>query len=90
VFAKYSLRNERNEGWELKAGVSMVGPMLTQLTGFGLSWIPESQKSIDAGVAYRWRNYNFDLMVTNLDNDPFYLTRDQPPRTYRFSVTTQF
>jgi iron complex outermembrane receptor protein len=90
IFAKYSLRNERNEGWELKAGISAVGPMLTQLTGLGLTWIPERQESIDAGVAYRWRDYNFDLMVTNLGNDPFYITRDQPPRTYRLSVSTQF
>ena len=90
VFAKYSLRDASNQGWELKAGISAVGPMLTQLTGLGLTWIPERQKSIDAGVAYRWRDYNFDLMVTNLGNDPFYITRDQPPRTYRFSVATQF
>lgn len=90
VFAKYSFRNARNEGWEVKAGISAVGPMLTQLTGYGLTWIPERQESIDAGVAYRWDNYNFDLMVTNLGNDPFYITRDQPPRTYRFSVSTQF
>jgi outer membrane receptor for ferric coprogen and ferric-rhodotorulic acid len=90
VFAKYSLRNERNEGFELKAGISAVGQTLTQLTGFGLTWIPDTQKSIDAGVAYRWRNYDFDLMVTNIGNDPFYITRDQPPRTYRFSVAAQF
>lgn len=90
VFAKYSFRNARNEGWEVKAGVAMVGPLLTQLTGFGLTWIPDRQQSLDAGVAYRWNNYNFDLMVTNLGNDPFYITRDQPPRTYRFSVSTQF
>lgn len=90
IFAKYSFRDARNQGWEVKAGIAAVGSLYTQLTGFGLTRIPESQKSYDAGVAYRWREYNLDLMVTNLGNDPFYITRDQPPRTYRFSVSTRF
>lgn len=90
LFAKYSFRDARNQGWEVKAGVAAVGPMLTQLTGYGLAWIPERQESIDAGVSYQWKNYNFDLMVTNLGNDPYLITRDQPPRTYRLSVSTQF
>lgn len=90
VFAKYSFRNERNLGWEIKAGISAVGPLLTQLTGFGLTKIPDTQRSYDAGVAYRWKSYNFDLMVTNLDSAPFYITRDQAPRTIRFSASTQF
>jgi hypothetical protein len=67
-----------------------VGPLLTQLTGFGLTKIPDTQRSYDAGVAYRWKSYNFDLMVTNLDSAPFYITRDQAPRTIRFSASTQF
>jgi hypothetical protein len=29
-------------------------------------------------------------MVTNLDSAPFYITRDQAPRTIRFSASTQF
>jgi len=89
VFAKYSFR-KHDQGWEAKAGVTWVGPLWTQLTGYGLVQIPESQKSIDAGAAYRWKNYTFDLMVTNLGNDPLFITRDQPPRTYRFSVSAQF
>ncbi|HVU35735.1 MAG TPA: TonB-dependent receptor [Opitutaceae bacterium] len=90
VFAKYSFRNERGQGLELKAGVAAVGPLITQMTGYGLMWIPESQHSYDAGASYVWRRYNFDLMVTNIGNDPFLITRDQPPRTYRFSVSTRF
>jgi iron complex outermembrane receptor protein len=90
LFAKYSFRDAREQGWELKAGMSLIGPQLTQLTGYGLVEIPESQHSYDAGVAYRWKTYDFDLMVTNIGNDPFVITRDQPPRTYRFSVSTRF
>lgn len=90
VFAKYSFRDAHDQGWELKAGVSAIGPQITQLTGYGLTAIPESQQSYDAGVSYRWRAYNADFMVTNIGNDPFVITRDQPPRTYRFSVSTRF
>lgn len=90
VFAKYSFRDARGQGWEVKAGVASIGALYTQLTGYGLVKIPDYQKSFDAGVAYKWRDYTFDLMVTNIGNDPFYITRDQAPRTYRFSVATRF
>lgn len=90
VFVKYSFRDKQEQGWEVKGGVTAIGALLTQITGYGLSRVPESQKSYDLGAAYRWKKYNFDLMVTNLTNSPFLITRDQPPRTYRFSVTTQF
>lgn len=90
VFLKYSFRDAKAQGWEVKGGMAAIGPLLTQITGFGLSKIPDSQRSFDLGAAYRWKNYNFDLMVTNLTNDPFLITRDQAPRTYRFSVSAQF
>jgi outer membrane receptor for ferric coprogen and ferric-rhodotorulic acid len=90
IFLKYSFRDPKAQGWEVKGGVTAIGPLLTQLTGFGLSQIPDGQKSYDVGAGYRWKNYNFDLMVTNLTNDPFLITRDQAPRTYRFSVSATF
>jgi outer membrane receptor for ferric coprogen and ferric-rhodotorulic acid len=90
VFAKYSFRDRQNQGWEVKAGVAAVGALYTQLTGFGLTRIPDSQNTFDAGASYTWKKYHFDLMVTNLTNEPFFITRDQPPRTYRFSVSTRF
>lgn len=90
LFGKYTLAETRDHAWTLKAGVSIIGPVLAQLTGFGLTQIPSSQHSYDAGVAYRWKNYDFDFMVTNIGNDPFLITRDQPPRTYRFSVSARF
>lgn len=89
LFLKYSFRHHE-QGWEVKAGVSAIGPLLTQLTGYGLVQIPESQHSYDAGVSYAWKKWNFDLMVTNIGEDPLVITRDQPPRTYRFSVSTRF
>jgi catecholate siderophore receptor len=90
IFMKYSFRNAQQQGWEVKGGVTAIGPLLTQITGFGLSQVPSSQRSIDLGASYTWKKYNFDVMVTNVGNDPFVITRDQPPRTYRFSVSTRF
>lgn len=91
VWGKYNLANPQGQGWSLKGGVALIGPLNTTLTGYTGSFrIPHTQKSIDAGVGYRWRRYDFDFMVNNLDNDPFLVTRDQPSRNYRLSVSTQF
>jgi len=90
LFAKYSFQDAQKHGWTVKGGVTFIGPLLSQITGFGLTEIPESQHSYDAGASYRWREYDFDFMVTNIGNDPFLITRDQAPRTYRFSVSTRF
>jgi len=90
IFAKYSFLNEQDQGWEVKAGVAAIGSLYTQLSGFGLTRIPDSQQTYDAGATYRWKRYLFDLMVTNLTDEVFLITRDQAPRTIRFSVSTQF
>jgi len=90
LFLKYSFRDQKEQGFEVKGGVAALGPLLTQMTGYGLVSIPESQHSYDAGVSYRWRKYDVDFMVTNIGNDPFLITRDQAPRTYRLSVTGRF
>lgn len=90
VFMKYSFRDTKNEGFEVKAGLSAIGPFLAQITNFGLTKIPQNQKSVDLGASYRWQKYDFDLMVTNVTNAPFLVTRDQPPRTVRLSVATRF
>src|SRR5690606_22114868 len=90
LWGKYSFRNQ-GEGWLLKGGVSLIGPTWTTLTNFtGQFEIPHVQKSFDLGAGYRWRGYDFDLMVTNVGNDPFLITRDQPSRAYRLSISTQF
>lgn len=90
TFARYSFRDSHNHGLLLKAGLSLIGPVWTQATGIGLVEVPHVQKNIDLGAAYRIGNYDIDFMVTNVANDPFLITRDQPPRTYRLSVTTLF
>jgi outer membrane receptor protein involved in Fe transport len=90
LFAKYSFQDNRGQGFTVKGGVSGIGPFWAQVTGPGLTYIPHRQKSLDFGLGYRWKKYDFDLLATNLDNDPYLITRDQAPRTYHFSVATKF
>ena len=91
LFVKHSLRDAKEQGWEIKGGVTAVGKLLASLaSGHGFAYIPDAQYSFDAGVSYSWRKYHFDFMVTNLTEEPFLITRDQAPRTYRFSVATKF
>ncbi len=88
VFAKYSFRNANDDGLELKAGVNAIGPFWTQLETE--AYIPHSQHNYDAGFDYKWHHYLLNFMVTNLDNSPFLITRDQPPRSYKGTIEYRF
>ncbi len=44
----------------------------------------------DAGVNYRWRQFSFDALVTNLTNEPIFLMRGAPPRRVNFTVTSNW
>lgn len=93
IFAKYVLFETKAQSFYLKAGVNGIGPFsgqVTLATGAKVVYVPHSQKNIDAGAGYRWKNYDVDVMVTNIDNDPYLVTRDQAPRTYRFSISARF
>lgn len=90
LFAKYSFRDEQSQGWEVRGGVSAIGPFYAQVTGVGLTYVPEKQRSFDAGVSYRWQRYTVDLAVNNIDSSPMLVTRTQPPRTYNLTLTAQF
>jgi outer membrane receptor protein involved in Fe transport len=92
-FGKYVVWKAPTMDAYLKAGLSGIGPFTAQATlstGATLIYIPQSQKNIDAGGGFHWRNYNVDMMVTNIANDPYLVTRDQPPRTFRFSFSAHY
>ncbi len=93
IVAKYNIPIKKDQGLDLKAGLSGIGPFWSQFTmatGAQILYVPHSQKNIDVGAGYSWRRYYFDFIVKNVDNDPFLVTHDQAPRTYRFSVSTSF
>lgn len=59
-------------------------------TGVGLTLVPESQRTFDAGLSYRWKRYTADLAINNIDSSPMMITRTQPPRTYNLTLTADF
>ncbi len=95
-FGKYSFRDARGMGWVLKAGTSWVGPMAIQVpNGTGIYAgsrynYPESQKTFDVGAAYRFGRWEADLQINNVGSDYFYLTRTNPLRSYRLTLTSRF
>jgi outer membrane receptor for monomeric catechols len=90
LFAKYSFRDSQGHGWEVRAGISAIGPFYAQVTGVGLTLVPESQRTFDAGLSYRWKRYTADLAINNIDSSPMMITRTQPPRTYNLTLTADF
>jgi len=89
-FGKYSFRDGRQNGWLVKGGVSLLGPLYLQVTNVGLVHLDKVQRSFDAGVAYRRGRYEVDFMVRNLTDDVVMVTRDNAPRNYRLSLTARF
>lgn len=95
-FGKYSFRDDKGMGWVVKAGASWIGPMAIQVpNGTGIYAgarynYPESQGTFDLGAAYRVGRWEVDLQVNNVGSDFFYLTRTNPLRSYRLSLTGRF
>jgi outer membrane receptor protein involved in Fe transport len=95
-FGKYSFRDTKGLGWLVKAGATFVGPMAIQVpNGTGVFAgsrynYPNSQHTFDAGAAYRFGRWDLDLQVNNAGADFFYLTRTNPLRSYRLTLTTRF
>lgn len=95
-FGKYSFRDPKGQGWVVKAGTSWVGPMAIQVpNGTGVFAgsrynYPDSQHTFDVGTAYRFGRWEADLQVNNIGADYFYLTRTNPLRSYRLTLTGRF
>jgi len=95
-FGKYSFRNPKGQGWVVKAGTSWVGPMAIQVPNGTGAFVgsrynyPDSQHTFDVGAAYRFGRWETDLQVNNVGADFFYLTRTNPLRSYRLTLTAKF
>ncbi|MSU72959.1 MAG: TonB-dependent receptor [Opitutus sp.] len=95
-FGKYSFRDAKGTGWVVKAGTTWVGPMAIQVpNGTGIYAgsrynYPESQHTFDLGAAYRFGRWEADLQVNNVGSDFFYLTRTNPLRSFRLSLSGRF
>lgn len=92
VFTKYSLRDASGKGFGLRGGVSAIGPFVQQVGG-ALSRVEQDgmQWRADVGVDYRInRNQSVDLLVKNVTNEPYIVTRTNPPREIIVSYKYDF
>jgi outer membrane receptor for ferric coprogen and ferric-rhodotorulic acid len=95
LFVKYNLHNADNRGWTLRGGVSVIGPFMQQVGGglgdAGRIQMDGSQHRFDFGAAYQVNdNLSFDIMLKNATNEPYIVTRTNPPRDIRFTVRSSF
>lgn len=91
VFTRYDFKNTNGQGFGLRGGLSMIGPFVQQVGGaLGRIEMDSSQWRMDLGVDYAInRNNSIDLLVKNVTNEPYIVTRTNPLRdirlTYRYS-----
>src|SRR5690606_7176268 len=85
VFTKYSLRDDNNRGFSLRGGVSVIGPFVQQVGGsIGRVFMDETQWRADIGFDYRFNDtHSIDVIVKNVTNEPYIVTRTNPPRQLR-------
>jgi len=86
LHGKYSLRNDRGNGFELTAGGKMWAKGFT-LNSTSFVEYGKDQYSLDAGVSYYWRSgrYGLHFRVNNLLDDMIILTENSqfnPRRSY--------
>jgi len=92
VFMKYSFEDADRLGWTIRGGVSVIGPFVQQVGGsFGRIPMDGSQHRFDIGATYRLNeDMSFDIIVKNATNEPYIVTRTNPPRDIRFTVRSSF
>jgi len=92
LFMKYSFEDENRLGWTIRGGVSVIGPFMQQVGGsFGRIPMDDSQHRFDFGATYKLKdNLSFDIMFKNATNQPYIVTRTNPPSDIRFTVRSSF
>jgi|GEM_PF-725660 Outer membrane receptor proteins, mostly Fe transport len=85
-FGRYDLRNERGNGFELRAGVNSYGPFIGTFSGIRLP-VEHNFKQFDAGVRYTYGKNSIDFFVKNLTDEPIFIMRSTGGRAYRVTVS---
>jgi len=91
LFSRYNFRDSAGKGFGLRGGVSAIGPFIQQVGGaLARIRIDRSQWRADLGVDYHFsRQQSVDLLVKNVTNSPYIVTRTNPPReivvSYRYA-----
>ncbi len=92
VFTKYSFRDEAGKGFGVRGGLSAIGPFVQQVGG-ALSRLKQdgNQWRADLGVDYRFsRKQSIDLLIKNVTNEPYIVTRTNPTRDIRITYSYEF
>lgn len=92
VFTKYSLRNGANRGFSVRGGVSAIGPFVQQVGGsLGRVFLDDTQWRADIGFDYRFNSrHSIDVLMKNVTNRPYIVTRTNPPRQIRIAYRAEF
>ena len=93
LFAKYSFHAGRKDGFSVRAGTNIIGPVpSSEVSNFGRQPLDKVQKRIDVGASYAWSNgrYKADLQVSNLLDETFFIVRVNNPREFRLSLGAKF
>jgi len=92
IFSKYTLRDATGKGLSLRGGMSAIGPFVQQVGGaLGRIPITQSQWRGDVGAEYHFsRKQSVDLLVKNVANSPYIVTRTNPPREIIVSYRYEF
>jgi outer membrane receptor for monomeric catechols len=91
-FTKYSFRDNQGRGFTVRGGISAIGPFVQQVGG-ALSRVEmdENQWRMDLGCDYRFNaKQSIDLIVKNVTNEPYIVTRTNPTRQIRISYRAEF
>ena len=93
LFAKYSFHSGRIDGFSVRAGTNIIGPIpSSEVSNFGRQPLDKVQKRIDVGTSYVWASgrYKADFQISNLLNETFFIVRVNNPREYRLSLAAKF
>ena len=93
-FLKYDMKNAEGDGWSIRGGVSVKGPIkfydLSSFNDPDVEKIDETQAIGDFGVNYSFGRYSIDGIVKNITDSTFMNVRVNRPREFRISFTADW
>ena len=88
-FVKWDLRGKDRNGFSVRAGMNRYSVFEGTYSGFR-DLIEEPMTRYNTGVNYSRRNVSIDVFVTNLTNEPIFLMRGAPLRTFKFRLAANW
>lgn len=89
VFVKWDLRRGQKNGFIVRAGVNRYADFEGTFNGVRTTLVNPFTR-YDAGASYRWGRHSFDLFANNVTDAAIILFRGGPPRTIKFTVSSEW